>query len=88
MPACAQVAPLSVRAALPPRTHPAGCVPFTAVWFRTVCPGFVRQFGRRKLPLSWVARGGSVLGVDTGQRAVLQEFGQLGRGGQSIGGRG
>lgn len=86
--AFAQVASLSGRAALPPRTHPARCVPFTAVWFRPACPVFVRRFGWRKLLLSWVARGGSVLGVDTGRRAVLQESGQPGRGGQSIGGRG
>lgn len=50
------------RAASP---HPARWVPFTAVGFRHACPGFVRRFGWRKVPLSWVARGGAVLGVGT-----------------------
>lgn len=49
--------------------HSFRCVPFTAVWFRPACPGFVRRFGWRKLPLSWVARSSAVLGWARGSFA-------------------
>lgn len=76
--AFAQVAPLSRGASLPPRTPPVVSLSRQFGLDLLVWP-LLSAFGWRKLPLSWVARGGTVLGVGTGRGAVLHESGWPGR---------
>lgn len=60
--AVAQVAPLSGRAALPLRTPPV-VSPSRQFGLELLAQALLAGFGWEKLLLSWVARGGAVLGV-------------------------
>lgn len=75
--AVAQVAPLSGRAELPFRTPPV-VSPSRQFGLELLAQALLGGFGWKTLLLSWVARGGAVLGVGTGRGTALHESGHRG----------